>query len=99
VVDAWQRGVVTGCVLLALDGASFGVDAEGVSFLVLHWQVIAIVRVALWQFHSEHRFAGKLLFDFLEASSARCLLFHGAAASAGDLGASGRVHAPGVAGG
>lgn len=66
---------------------------------MLHWQVIAIVWVALWQFHSEHGFAGKLLLDFLEASSARCLRFHGAAASAGDLGTSGRVHAPGVAGG
>lgn len=66
---------------------------------MLHWQVIAILWVALWQLHSEYGFACKLLFDFFEASSARCLRFHGAAASARDLGASGRVHAPGVAGG
>jgi hypothetical protein len=99
VVDAWQRGVVTGCVLLALDGARFRVHAIAESFAVLDRHVVAIVLVALGQLLSEHRFARQLLLDFLEASSAGRFWFHGAAAGLGDLGASGRVHAPAVAGG
>jgi len=99
VVDTWQRGLVTRCVLLALNGARFRVDAIAVSFMVLDRHVVAIVLVALGQLLSEHGLARQLLFGFLEASSAGRFWFHGAAAGLGDLGASGRVHAPGVSGG
>lgn len=97
-VDAWQRGVITGRVFLSFDGAGFRVDTVAVAFEMLNWNVVTILVVALRQISAEHRFAGQFLFDFFEASSAGGFRFDGAATSTGDFGASGRVSAPAVAG-
>lgn len=97
-VDAWQRGLITGRDHLSFDGAGFRVDTIGHAFAMLNWNVFTIVVVALGQIVTEHRFAGQLGFDLFEASSAHGFRFDGAAASAGDFGAGGRVGAPTVAG-
>lgn len=97
-VDAWQRGLITGRVFLSFDGAGLRVDTVAVAFAILNWKVFTIFVVALGQISAEQRFPGQFLFDFFEASSAGGFRFDGAATSVGDFGASGRVDAPTVAG-
>lgn len=97
-VDARQRGVITGRVFLSFHSAGLRVDTIAEAFAMLNWDVLTIVVVALRQISTEHRFAGQFLFDFFEASSAGDFRFDGAATSAGDFGASGGVSAPTVAG-
>lgn len=98
-VDAWQRGVVTWCVLLSLNGARFRVGAPAVTLAVLFGQVVTVFLVALRQLVSENGFASEFFFHFFEASSASGFRLHGAVAGEGHFSASGWVDAPAVAGG
>lgn len=97
-VDAWQRGLITGRDFFSFDGAGLRVDTIGVAFVVLNWNVFTIFVIALGQVKTEQRFTGQFLFDFFEASSAIDFGFDGVAASVGHFFAGGRVNAPGVTG-
>lgn len=66
---------------------------------MLDWKVVAILLVALRHIAAHHRLAAQLIFDLREASAAFDFRLAWSAASAGDLIAGTRVHAPTVTSG
>lgn len=85
VIDAWQGGVITRGIFLALNGSRFGVSTPAITFRVLFGDVVSIFHVALDHVISPDRLAAELLFDFLEASTAFHFVLSWATTCGGDF--------------